>query len=353
MHDAVKIDRVFESLSFKDIEGGSASRKAFKLERAAIKKWRDLAQRVHIKRKHPEKMTEEEKKFFAMIPESEGENRFADLTKRKRIRFQLGQKDRFLTGLIESGRYLPAMEKTFREKGIPVELTRLPFVESSFNTRARSKVGASGIWQFMRSTGKLFLRVHPHTDERNDPFRATEAAARLLKQNFEKLGNWPLAVTAYNHGPDGIARAAKKVGSERLEDVLDRYHSRRFGFASSNFYSEFLAAVEVEKNAEKYFGKIERLPPLQAVEVEVQDEISMSELIKFLKLDLEKIKDLNPALSLSVIKGHTRIPAGYQLRLPILPDTSAELTLKLFVAGYEQIPALFKRKVKNRFRRRL
>jgi membrane-bound lytic murein transglycosylase D len=104
---------------------------------------------------------------------------------RKRLRFQLGQKDRFLDGLYQSGRFLSFMEDIFKKEGMPLELTRLPFVESSFNIRARSKVGASGIWQFMRSTARLFIKLSPAIDERNDPLRATEAAARLLRYNFE------------------------------------------------------------------------------------------------------------------------------------------------------------------------
>jgi membrane-bound lytic murein transglycosylase D len=164
------------------------------------------------------------KKVEKNLPLNDAEKRVAELFKNineprkyfnaahnKRIRFQLGQKDRFLQGLFYSGRYLALMEKIFKTNGVPAEITRLPFVESSFNLKAQSKVGASGIWQFMRSTGKLYLKINDTVDERNDPIRATEAAAQLLKLNYESLGSWSLAITAYNHGRKGLMRAVQKV----------------------------------------------------------------------------------------------------------------------------------------------
>src|SRR5690606_17165036 len=122
-----------------------------------------------------------------------------------RLRFQLGQSDIFKEGIVRSGQYLRQMEEIFREQGMPVELTRLPFVESSFNLKACSRVGACGIWQFMRSTAKAYMRpMNAYVDERRDPLISTRAAARKLRKNYEMLEDWPLAVTGYNHGPYGI-----------------------------------------------------------------------------------------------------------------------------------------------------
>src|SRR5690606_22709448 len=125
-------------------------------------------------------------------------NKFLNAAHYKRLRFQLGLKDRFLDGVKLSGEYLPFMDRIFIEHGLPFELTRLPIVESRYNAKARSKVGASGIWQFMPRTGADFMMINDAVDERNDPLRATEAAAKLLSINYKTLGNWPLAVTAYN-----------------------------------------------------------------------------------------------------------------------------------------------------------
>ena len=121
-----------------------------------------------------------------------------------RLRTQTGVRERFREGVQSSRRYIKAMEEIFEREGVPVELTRLPLVESSFNLSATSKVGAAGIWQFMPATGRLYeMKVSNAVDERRDPLIATEAAARFLRSNYEKLGAWPLAITAYNHGPGG------------------------------------------------------------------------------------------------------------------------------------------------------
>ena len=123
-----------------------------------------------------------------------------------RLRTQRGVKEQFLAGLQIAGRYLPEMKRIFREAGLPTDLTYLALVESSFNLRARSPMGAAGIWQFMPETGKKFLRIDDAVDERLDLIASTRAAARLLKQNYQILGSWPLAVTAYNHGTEGMLR---------------------------------------------------------------------------------------------------------------------------------------------------
>ncbi|MBI2712276.1 MAG: lytic transglycosylase domain-containing protein, partial [Bdellovibrio sp.] len=247
VHDAKYIDRVYEVI---DLGAGDTS---FKATRRAKKKWRNVLLSLHhldVKGrledpKDLEKLDEDQKKVFNLFKDIHESRKFLNASHRKRLRFQLGQRDRFLSGLQESGKYLPAMEEIFKKEKMPIELTRLPFVESSFNFRARSKVGASGVWQFMKSTARLFIQINPAVDERNDPIRATEAAVRLLKLNYESLGNWGLAVTAYNHGRKGMMRAVRMIGTGELEEVAEEYRSRSFGFASGNFFTELLAAIEV------------------------------------------------------------------------------------------------------------
>lgn len=128
-------------------------------------------------------------------------------------------------------------------------------MESSFENRALSNAGAAGIWQFTRGTGRLYLTVSRKVDERLNPEKATRAAVRLLSDNYAALGSWPLAITAYNHGRGGMMRAQNEVGSD-LTKVIDEYQGPLFGYASMNFYSEFLAAVDVYKNYEQYFGQL-------------------------------------------------------------------------------------------------
>jgi len=120
---------------------------------------RALLRSVHEKRRHPEKLTPAEKKIYDLFIGWEDSQKFLRASRGSRIRAQLGQKENFKQGIIWAGRYLDRMENIFKDEDLPMELTRLPFVESSFNLRARSKVGASGIWQFMRSTGIRFLQI--------------------------------------------------------------------------------------------------------------------------------------------------------------------------------------------------
>ena len=175
---------------------------------------------------------------------------------RENIHTQFGIKERFRDGVIRSGRYLDAFQEVFANEGLPADIALLPLVESSFENRALSSAGAAGIWQFTRGTGRLYLKVNRKLDERLDPTKATRAAARLLRDNYEALGSWPLAITAYNHGRGGMLRAQSEVGSSDMSKVIDEYTGPLFGYASMNFYSEFLAAVDVYKNHQQYFGQL-------------------------------------------------------------------------------------------------
>jgi hypothetical protein len=148
-------------------------------------------------------------------------------------------------GLHRASKLLPRILAILRQYQVPAELAALPMVESTFNPTAYSKAGAAGLWQFIRSTGKQYSLISRKRDDRRDPVRATEAAARLLRDNFQALGSWPLAIVAYNHGHAGIRAASAAVGSTAIEDIVARYNGPRFGFASKNFYAEFLAALDV------------------------------------------------------------------------------------------------------------
>lgn len=175
---------------------------------------------------------------------------------RDNVHTQIGIKERFREGVIRSGRYIEAFQEIFDSAGLPSDIALLPLVESSFENRALSSAGAAGIWQFTRGTGKLYMAVGRKVDERLDPTKATRAAARLLRDNYTALGSWPLAITAYNHGRAGMLRAQSEVGSSEITKIIDDYKGRLFGYASMNFYSEFLAAVEVYKGSEQYFGQL-------------------------------------------------------------------------------------------------
>jgi membrane-bound lytic murein transglycosylase D len=174
---------------------------------------------------------------------------------RTNIHTQRGIKERFRQGVVRSGRYLEAFQQIFQKEGVPQTIALLPLVESSFENRAYSKAGAAGIWQFTRGTGRMYLRINRSVDERLDPAKAARAAARLLRDNHQTLGNWPLAITAYNHGRAGMQRARNAHGNE-ITTIIDDYRGPLFGYASMNFYAEFLAAVEVYENYPQYFGEL-------------------------------------------------------------------------------------------------
>ena len=229
-----------------------------------------------------------------------------------RIRSQRGAKEHFAEGLKISGRYMAQMQKIFRDEGLPAELAYLPFVESSFNVRARSGVGAVGMWQFMAETGKKFLRIDAAIDERRDPMASTRAAARLLKQNYQILGSWPLALTAYNHGTEGIFRGIKAVQSRDLVELIRRYESPSFGFASKNFYAEFLAVVEIATHSESYFPFLRPHQPVLLREVAMKTATALHALLKPAAISQSEFFQWNPAL-----KANTQVlPSGYSVRLP-------------------------------------
>ncbi|MBU1737987.1 MAG: transglycosylase SLT domain-containing protein, partial [Proteobacteria bacterium] len=256
--------------------------------------------------------TSEERRVRDLFGDNATRERFRDAA--DAIRVQLGQKDRFRNGVIRSGAFLKRIKKIFREEGVPSDLAYLAHVESSYNVNAYSKFGAAGIWQFTRSTGKLYMKIDYTIDERRDPIIASRAAARFLKDNYRKLGSWPLAITAYNHGVGGMTRAQKKHGG--YEDVFRDFDGRGFGFASKNFYSEFLAAREVARDYRKYFGDLPLDSPWPTREVKMDGYADPAALAEHLGVELGLLRKYNPALRSPVFEGQKYIPRGYSLRLP-------------------------------------
>lgn len=242
----------------------------------------------------------------------------------KEIRVQTGQKNFFEEGLAVSPRYLKTMEKIFRDNKLPVELTRLPFVESSFNKHATSKVGATGIWQFMGNTGRKFMLVNEVIDERRSPFKATEGAARLLKENHMILGrSWPMAITAWNHGPSGIRKAFKAARTKDLGEIVSKYRSKSFDFASSNFYCEFLAALHAEKYNDLIFGDIEREAEMSPMVVKVARSVRVKEIVRASGLSNDEFLLMNPDLRMA-LKRNTTLPFGFRLHVPLQSKVALE-----------------------------
>ena len=231
------------------------------------------------------------------------------------VRFQLGQSDRFLGGLRRSGAYRQHIDAVIREKGVPAELAVLPHVESSFNPNAYSSAAAAGMWQFGRATGQRFMRIDHIVDERMDPYIASNAAMSLLEYNHSVLGTWPLALTAYNHGAGGIARAVRETGTTDIETIVANYRGRAFGFASRNFYAQFLAVLDVENRASDYFGDV-NFDPAPVFRTVVTDAFIDAEIFaRSVGISLEQLQADNRALRPAVWEGNKRIPRGFPVKL--------------------------------------
>ena len=248
-----------------------------------------------------------------------------------RIRMQRGISDSFVAGVRRSGRYMAHMRKVFSARGLPEELAYLPLVESSFRNDARSFRGAVGMWQFMPGTGRRYMRVTRHLDERRDPMEATRAAARLLQENYRQLGTWPLAVTAYNHGRNGMKRAVRQVGSRDIVKIIRRYRGRSFKFASKNFYAEFLAAVHVMREVERHLPGVRYDPLLHLEEIRLARGVAVSSLLRRSKVSRADLLEWNPALS----RRARWIPEGYRLKAPQLQSQR----LRRALAGMKSAPA--------------
>ena len=206
-------------------------------------------------------------------PANADEQRIADMFKgqsptafaaaAQNLRVQEGLREQFRKGLLRSKYYRPTMEHIFSSAGLPPELVTLATVESGFYSRAKSSAGAVGIWQFTRDTGKEYMRISRYHDDRFDPTTETRAAAELLRSNYDALGSWPLAITAYNYGTGGTSAAASEFGGN-YDRIVRSYNGPHFGFAARNYYSEFLAALQIHQEEDKYFPDLkyaDAIPP--------------------------------------------------------------------------------------------
>lgn len=283
-------------------------------------------------------LTEFDKKNKALWDNEGGVSAMRDAAELGRLRFQLGQSDRIKEAIYLSGRYLPLMEKVFREEGLPIQLTRLVFVESSFNILARSKVGASGLWQIMPSAARGRLRMNRVVDLRNHPQEATELAAKMLRFNYEMLNAWPLAVTGYNHGPYGVKRLVEKNRTRDLGELIETGEGRRFGFASRNFYASFLAALNVEGRAGEYFPGIKRAAPLRFEELRLVKPIFFSDLVKAFDGDKEKAQLYNPHLQRLAYLSKVALDNKSRVVVPIDKKQEVQRFLASVEAREDKVP---------------
>jgi membrane-bound lytic murein transglycosylase D len=227
------------------------------------------------------------------------------------IEFYTGSyRPRFAAAMERAGRLLPSIREELRRAGLPLDLAYLPFVESAFNTRARSRAKAQGLWQFMPGTGRLYgLRCDRLVDERNDPYLATKAAVAHLADLHAMFGTWELALAAYNSGPGRVQQALRRTRGTTDDFWLLRRHLPR---ETRNYVPALWAVLAVVKNPAAYgFAPIVEQPECLA-RIRVAGALDLAVLAERATVDVEQLADLNPALTAGV----TPAAGSYQLAVP-------------------------------------
>ena len=232
------------------------------------------------------------------------------------LRVQRGIRERFLAGVARQARYADAFRVIFREEGVPEELVHLPHVESSYTWNARSSVGAVGMWQFMSATARRYMFVNDAVDERLDPFTAARAAARYLREAHDALGSWPVAITSYNHGVDGMKNAVREMGASDMAAIIEGYTGPLFGFSGRNFYPEFLAAMQAADSLLEHPGDLDLDEPVPFATFTLPAFVRAPVLARGLGLSVGELAALNPAITAAASKGERYLPKGFTLKVP-------------------------------------
>jgi membrane-bound lytic murein transglycosylase D len=240
--------------------------------------------------------------------------------------FQTEIRDRFKLWLERSGRYIPLMRGIFKEHGLPEDLVFVALIESGFNPYAYSRARAVGAWQFIKGTGRLYgLRVDNWLDERRDPIKSTDAAARYLKDLYDRFGSWPLAMAGYNAGEGKIGRALIKAKTDDFWDLRSTRHIRR---ETKGYVPKFMAATIIAKNPERYGFTLDYNEPLRYDTVIVAGSADLRVVAQAAGVPYEEIKSLNPELRTELTPPYVE---QYSLKLPLG-------TQQAFTDAYSQIP---------------
>jgi membrane-bound lytic murein transglycosylase D len=330
IHDSEDLSKIYQVIPIVDPNFPGARRLNTIAEHQAKEKYAAILNKLA---KQPP-VTAEEKRVAALFPGNNSRQKIARAA--RNVRSQSGQKERFRAGVVTSGTYMKEIKRILRSYKLPEDLAYLAHVESSFNTRAYSKLGAAGIWQFTPATGKRYLTINYTLDERLDPIRASHAAAKYLQNSYRTLNDWPLTITSYNYGLSGTMRAAGEL--KHYEKIFQHYNKGYFKFASKNFYSEFLAALKVAKNLEKN-GSVKLARELSCHYLDLPGYVHIDNIAKHFGISTATIGELNPALLPPVMTGEKLIPKGYSLRLPDDKNVSQQ------IASFS--PAVFKTEQKS------
>lgn len=216
--------------------------------------------------------------------------------------FSVRDRERFQRFLDRGEKYRPLIESVLEENNLPPELFYLAMIESGFNTHAHSSAKAKGVWQFMPATGKRYgLEVNSQIDERRDPIRSTEAAARYLRDLHNVFGSWHLAMAAYNAGETRIMNVVFRGRSRNFWELSKR---KVLPLETANYVPKFLAAMTIARDYKKYgfrTPQMESLPELAAVEV--PSPVHLRAVADVTGVSLPQLLEANPHL----VRGHTPI----------------------------------------------
>lgn len=315
LHDNRYLDVVYTVLTLPGSVGESQTTEQKEFVKWHTRNLQDLLRQMESKVAFNAPLTPAEQKLAHHIRASSG-GAAALAGASERLRSQRGMRERFKRGLEISGRYDAAFRGVFREAGLPEDLAYLPHVESSFQNHAASSVGAVGMWQFMPGTARDFGMLNAAVDERRDPVAAAQGAARYLGNAYNQLANWPMALTSYNHGVGGMKRARDAHGNNFVAIVRD-YSGSSFGFASRNFYTEFLAAREIAHNPQRFFPEGVRYePPLNLERVRLRQTVDVPTLAGYYDLNTWELTRLNLAWKPAAQNGQVALPAGTMVWLP-------------------------------------
>ena len=231
------------------------------------------------------------------------------------IKTYLKRRKSSFSGLLEKARYFfPMFEEQLDKYDIPLEMKYLAIVESALKPRARSRVGAKGLWQFMYQTGKQFnLNVSSYVDERSDPYRATEAACKYLSSLYKIFGDWDLALAAYNSGPGNVSKAIRRSGgSKNYWNIRHNLPRETAGYVPAFYATLYIFEYA---NEHKIKARENTLPYFQTDTVQVKHQLTFEQIYETLNVDIEVLQFLNPQYKLDIIpyiKGK-----NYTLTLPV------------------------------------
>jgi membrane-bound lytic murein transglycosylase D len=228
--------------------------------------------------------------------------------------FQTKMPKRFSLWLSRSGRYIPMIKKILNEQGLPEDLVYLAMIESGFSNKAYSRAQAAGMWQFIRETGQRYgLKVNSWVDERKDPIKSTQAAARHLSDLFKRFGSWYLAAAGYNAGEGKITRALAMYEAETYWDITAE-HCNYIKDETKQYVPKMIAAALIAKEPEKYgFHNLSYQHPLSYEEVTLPAAVELKDVASASGVEVSQLLDLNPELRRWIT------PPGeseYRLRIP-------------------------------------